>query len=141
MSAREGGHARRIMASYANWLEHHGQVAELAIFRLIGLFDRPAQPDAMGALLGDAAMTPYTGHLRLIGDDSWNNAVDALRRMGLLNRPILEWPGTLDAHPLVREHFREVVRGSDPAIWMEGNRTLFGFYQDQAPTLPSTPRI
>ena len=139
VSAREGGHARRIMASYANWLEYHGQVAELAILRLIGLFDRPAQPDAMGALLGDAAMTPYTGHLRLIGDDSWNHAVDALRRMGLLNRPILEWPGTLDAHPLVREHFREVVRGSDPAIWMEGNRTLFDFYQDQAPTLPSTP--
>jgi tetratricopeptide (TPR) repeat protein len=138
VSAREGGHARRIMASYTDWLEHHGQVAQLAVLRLIGLFDRPAPPEAMGALLADAAMAPYTGHLRVIGDGSWDTAVGDLRKMGLLNRPILEWPGTIDAHPLVREHFREVVRSSDPDIWMQGNRTLFGFYQDQAPERPST---
>ncbi len=138
VSAREGGHARRIMASYTDWLERHDQAAELAILRLIGLFDRPAQPEAMGALLTDAAMTPYTGDLRHIGDENWDAAVGALRRMGLLNRPMLEWPGTIDAHPLVREHFRDVVRGSDPAIWMQGNRTLFGFYQAQAPERPST---
>jgi tetratricopeptide (TPR) repeat protein len=138
VSAREGGHARRIMASYTDWLEHHSQAAQLAILRLIGLFDRPAPPEAMGALLADAAMAPYTGHLQVIGDGSWDAAVGALRKMGLLNKPILEWPGTIDAHPLVREHFREVVRSSDPHIWMQGNRTLFGFYQDQAPKRPST---
>jgi len=138
VDAREGGHARRVMASYANWLERNNQAAELAILRLIGLFDRPAQPEAMGALLADAAMTPYTGQLRRIGDGDWDAAVGALRRMGLLNKPIPEWPGTIDAHPLVREHFREVVRGSDPVIWMQGNRALFDFYQGQAQEFPET---
>jgi len=138
VSAREGGHARRIMASYTNWLQQHGQAAELAILRLIGLFDRPAPPEAMGALLADASMAPYTGHLQRIGDENWAAAVGALRDMGLLNKPILEWPGTIDAHPLVREHFRELVRGSDPNIWMQGNRTLFDFYQAQAPEPAST---
>jgi Trypsin-like peptidase domain len=138
VSAREGGHARRIMASYANWLQRHDQAAELAVLRLIGLFDRPAPPEAMGALLADAAMTPHTGSLQNVGDDNWDTAVSALRRMGLLNKPILEWPGTVDAHPLVREHFREVVRGSDPDVWTQGNRTLFDFYQCQAPERPST---
>jgi len=83
----------------------------------------------VGALLADAAMTPYTGQLRRIGDGDWDAAVGALRKMGLLNKPIPERPGTIDAHPLVREHFREVVRGSDPVIWMQGNRALFDFYQ------------
>ena len=138
VSAREGGHARRIMASYTTWLQRHDQTAELAILRLIGLFDRPAEPEAMGALLADGAMAPYNGNLRIIGDRSWSAAVDALRRMGLLNKPILQWPGTIDAHPLVREHFRELVRASDPNIWTQGNRTLFDFYQAQAPERPST---
>ena len=138
VSAREGGHARRIMASYTNWLQQHDQVAELAILRLIGLFDRPAPPEAMSALLADTAMTPYTGNLQCVGDENWVAAVGALRDMGLLNKPILEWPGTIDAHPLVREHFREAVRGSDPNIWRQGNSTLFDFYQAQAPERPST---
>ena len=136
--AREGGHARRIMASYTNWLERYGQTAELAILRLIGLFDRPAEPEAMSALLADAAMTPYTGSLQIIGDENWSTAVDTLRKMGLLSRPILQWPGTIDAHPLVREHFRELVRRSDPDVWLQGNRTLFGYYQSQAPDFPET---
>jgi tetratricopeptide (TPR) repeat protein len=138
VSAREGGHARRIMASYASWLQRHDQAAELAILRLIGLFDRPAPPEAMGALLADAAMARYTGDLQRVGADNWDAAVGALRGMGLLNKPILEWPGTVDAHPLVREHFRDVVRGSDPDVWTQGNRTLFDFYQGQAPERPST---
>lgn len=138
VSAGQGGHARRVMASYVSWLERYGRIADLAILRLIGLFDRPAQPEAMDALLADHAMVPYTGHLQRVGEDAWNDTVGALRGMGLLNKPILEWPGTIDAHPLVREHFRELVRGSDPNIWTQGNRTLFDFYQAEAPVPAET---
>ena len=62
----------------------------------------------------------------------------ALRKMGLLSREVPEWPGTLDAHPLVREHFRDQVRSSNPAIWMRGNSALFNYSQGQAPQLPSS---
>jgi tetratricopeptide (TPR) repeat protein len=139
VSAREGGHARRIVASYTNWLELHDQAAELAILRLIGLFDRPAEPEAMAALLADGAMAPYTGNLQVIGDKNWSAAVDALRKMGLLNKPILQWPGTVDAHLLVREHFREQLRQNHVDMWLQGNRILYEFYQSQAPDLPETP--
>ena len=64
--------------------------------------------------------------------------VGALREMGLLNRPMPDSPGTLDAHPLVREHFRDQARDSNPDVWIQGNRALFDFYQAEAPPLPST---
>jgi hypothetical protein len=37
---RHGGHARRVMAAYEKWL---GEGPELAVLRLLGLFDRPAR--------------------------------------------------------------------------------------------------
>jgi tetratricopeptide (TPR) repeat protein len=138
VSAREGGHARRIMASYASWLKRHEQEAELAILNLIGLFDRPAAPEAMNALLADASMAPFTGQLHRVDDPAWDAASGALREMGLLNRPMADSPGTLDAHPLVREHFRDEARTNTPNVWIRGNRALFDFYQAEAPERPST---
>src|SRR5260370_16358432 len=61
VDATDVGRARRIMASYANWLERNNQAAELAILRLIGLFDRPAQPQAIGRLSPASALAPITG--------------------------------------------------------------------------------
>lgn len=139
VEVREGGHARRIMATYAAWLEQHGGFDELTILHLIGLFDRPADPDAMRALLADPQMRTFTRGLKL-GGDAWNDAVNALREMGLLNRAFPDLPGTLDAHPLVREHFRDELRKDHPDWWLQGNRTLFGFYQTKAPPLPANSK-
>jgi tetratricopeptide (TPR) repeat protein len=139
LDVREGGHARRIMATYAAWLEREDRFAELTILRLIGLFDRPADPDAMAALLSDPQMRMFTGELNQ-GGDAWNAAVDALREMGLLNREFPDWPGTLDAHPLVREHFRDQLRKEHGEWWLQGNRTLFGYYQTQAPPAPDNSK-
>ena len=51
VEVRQGGHARRIVASYSRWLTDHDRKAELALLQIIGLFDRPATPKAMEALL------------------------------------------------------------------------------------------
>jgi calcineurin-like phosphoesterase family protein len=101
---REGEHARRVMASYARWLAEQKRTAELAILNLIGLFDRPAEPSAMSALLGDSDLSPLTAGLDRVGGVAWNQAVATLQKMGLLNEDAPESPGMLDAHPLVREH-------------------------------------
>ena len=45
---RQGIHARRVMASYQTWF---GEGPELAVLRMLGLFDRPADEKALGALL------------------------------------------------------------------------------------------
>ena len=131
----EGGHARRIMASYGQWLERHGRLAELAVLRVIGLFDRPATPDAMNALLANASLGSAMAEFSHVGSDEWNRCIEALRGMGLLNKEIPNLPGVIDAHPLVREHFRDLLQ-TDGAAWLNGNRTLFEYYQRQAPQKP-----
>ena len=139
VEVREGGHARRIMATYAAWLERNERLPELTVLRLIGLFDRPAEPEAMKALLADPRMRTFTGELEQ-GTNAWNGAADALRAMGLLNREFPDLPGTLDAHPLVREHFRDQLRTEHETWWLQGNRTLFDFYLGQAPPQPDDSR-
>jgi tetratricopeptide (TPR) repeat protein len=136
VSEREGGHARRVMATYAHWLERHERRAELAILYLIGLFDRPAEPEAMEALLADPDLRDFTAELDGVGAEVWNRSVEALRDMGLLNRADPDSPGTLDAHPLVREHFRDELRMEAPEMRSRGNRTLFDFYRATAMEQP-----
>jgi len=126
---REGEHARRVMTTYAGWLTGQGRTAELAILNLIGLFDRPAEPTAMSALLGEDDLGLLTLGLDHVGGIAWNHAVAALQSMGLLNEDAPESPGVLDAHPLVREHFRDELRNR-PEMWLAGNRVLFDYYCD-----------
>ena len=133
----EGGHARRIMASYVRWLEDYNRHAELAILSIIGLFDRPAPPEAMEALLIDREFDPFTTAHERVGSPLWHRCVEALRGMGLLNGEIPDWPGTLDAHPLVREHFRDELQ-SDPAMWISGNEKLYKYYGECASWQPET---
>jgi tetratricopeptide (TPR) repeat protein len=140
VAERDGGHARRIMASYERWLQENLRFSELALLHLIGLFDRPAPPEAMSALLADVDLNPLTAGLDRVGGDVWNRCVDALRGMGLLNKENLEWPGTLDAHPLVREHFRDELQRGDGQMWVEGNRLLFAYYRDTAPPQPTNSK-
>jgi tetratricopeptide (TPR) repeat protein len=137
VDVREGGHARRIMASYVKWLEEDKRRAELAALSIIGLFDRPAAPGAMNALMADRSLKPLTAELDHVGGQVWNRCVGALRGMGLLNNEIPDWPGVLDAHPLVREHFREELQKKGGDMWRQGNRTLFEYYSKQAPLEPS----
>jgi tetratricopeptide (TPR) repeat protein len=136
VAEREGGHARRVMASYERWLQKNQRVAELALLHVIGLFDRPADPEAMRALLAGMDLNPFTAALDEVGGVVWNRCVEALRGMGLLNEENPEWPGTIDAHPLVREHFRDELQQGDRRMWVEGNRRLYAYYRDSAPPLP-----
>ena len=48
---RQGAHARRVMESYQTWF---GEGPELSVLRMFGLFDRPADENALGALLETA---------------------------------------------------------------------------------------
>jgi len=150
-----GGHARQVMASYEKWL---GPGLERAILRLIGLFDRPAEGDALGALraappipgLTDALFrgeAPKKGLAGLfaprkppepIPDAEWNRAVIRLRHARLLGDRDPDDPDALDAHPLVREHFGEQLRAADAAAWRAGHDRLYEHYRRQAPEWPDT---
>jgi tetratricopeptide (TPR) repeat protein len=132
---RKGGHALRVIGTYADWL---GEGPELAALRLLGLFDRPAQPKALAALRAKPAIARLTEPLVDLGEEDWQLALSNLREHGLLLPADLRQPGTLDAHPLVRVFFQEDLEKNRPEAWKAGNLRLYEHLQKEAPDFPGT---
>jgi hypothetical protein len=61
----QGGHAFRVMEAYERWFEAEGEAGarQLAILRLLGLFDRPASADCLAALRREPAIAGLTDAL------------------------------------------------------------------------------
>ena len=134
---RQGAHARKVMQSYQSWL---GEGTELAILRMLGLFDRPADEEAFGALLKSPAIPGLTESLTDLHPTEWQAILAKLRRAKLLAREDPLNSGQLDTHPLVREYFGEQLRSQQADAWKECNRRLFHYYQTLAPELPNSFR-
>jgi len=134
---RQGVHARKVMESYQSWL---GEGPELAILRLLGLFDRPADEKSICALLKSPAIPALTESLTDLSPSEWRTILARLRRARLLAGEDPHSPGHLDTHPLVREYFGEQLRSQQTAAWKECNRRLFHYYQMLAPELPNSFR-
>jgi tRNA A-37 threonylcarbamoyl transferase component Bud32/predicted ATPase len=130
---RQGFHARRVMESYQSWL---GEGAELSVLRMLGLFDRPADERAFGALLKPPAIPGLTESLTDLSPSERRAIIDRLRRARLLSEEDLHNPGHLDAHPLIREYFGEQLRSQQTDAWKECNRRLYNYYRALAPQLP-----
>lgn len=86
------GHAFRVMAAYEQWLARDGRNVELAILRLLGLFDRPATPDCLDALRQAPAIDGLTDSLVPLTDAQWTLAVTRLVRLGFVEEQPWEPP-------------------------------------------------
>jgi len=86
------GHAFRVMDAYEQWLARDGRHVELAILRLLGLFDRPATPDCLGALRNAPAIDGLTDSLVTLTDAQWNLAVKRLVQLGFVEEQPWEPP-------------------------------------------------
>ena len=122
----QGGHAQRVMRSYAIWLEGK---PELDILHLLGLFDRPADGGAIQALRKKPVIRGLTNALRGLSEAQWQYAVQYLRDLRLLDRKDDASPDTLDCHPLVREHFGAVLKTQRPTAWKEAHSRLYEHYK------------
>jgi hypothetical protein len=120
----------KVMESYQTWL---GEGPELAILRMLGLFDRPADEKALGALLKSPAIPGLTESLTDLSKTEWRTILARLRRARLLAAEDPHNPGHLDTHPLVREYFGEQLRSQRTEAWKECNRRLFNYF-------PSSPK-
>ena len=78
---RQGVHARKVMESYQTWF---GEGPELSVLRLLGLFDRPADEKALGALLKPPAIRGLTESLADLSPTEWRTILARLRRARLL---------------------------------------------------------
>ncbi|HEX2120239.1 MAG TPA: NB-ARC domain-containing protein, partial [Thermoanaerobaculia bacterium] len=91
-SEETSGHAFRVMEAYEQWLARDGRNVELAILRLLGLFDRPATPDCLGALRQAPAIDGLTDSLVSLTDAQWNLAVKRLVQLGFVEEQPWEPP-------------------------------------------------
>ena len=78
---RQGVHARKVMESYQTWF---GEGPELSVLRMLGLFDRPADEKALGALLKPPAIPGLTESLTDLSPTEWRTILAKLRRARLL---------------------------------------------------------
>jgi tetratricopeptide (TPR) repeat protein len=132
---KQGGRAFRVIDAYARWL---GEGPELAILRLLGLFDRPAEAGALKALRAAPPIPGLTECLVDLSEDDWHSAITTLRDHSLLAAADPREPETLDAHPLVRACFADLLETGHPDAWQEGNRRLYEYLRQAAPDLPDT---
>ncbi|MFH1466055.1 MAG: toll/interleukin-1 receptor domain-containing protein, partial [Pseudomonadota bacterium] len=112
-----GDHARRVLEAYERWLDP----LDAALWRLLGLFDRPARPALIGALR-QPAIPGLTDALAGLSERQWRTHVHRLEELDLLSAGA---DGTLDAHPLLREHLGAALREGAPAAWRAGHRRLY----------------
>jgi len=134
---RQGAHARKVMESYQTWL---GEGPELAVLRMLGLFDRPADEKALRALLIPPAILGLTESLTDLRPSEWRTILARLQRARLLAGEDPHNPGHLDAHPLVREYFGEQLRRQQTNAWKESNRRLYHYYRTLTAQLPNSFR-
>jgi len=131
--------ARRVMDSYEKeWLA--GQPILLAILYCVGLFDRPASADCLGALRLKPAIPGLTDPLVDLAGEQWRRNVERLREVRLLAPRDPSDPDALDAHPLVREWFGERLKQTDEAAWKAAHSRLYDHLrratrEGDAPTL------
>jgi hypothetical protein len=115
---RYGGHAQRVMASYEKWF---GEGPELAILRMLGLFNRPADKEAINALRATPVIKGLTETIRPLTEHKWKQTLATLRRAKLLSEPSPNQPDMLDTHPLIREHFGQQLKREHSNTWKAAN--------------------
>ncbi len=122
----QGGHARRVMESYENWL---GRGPERDILYIMGLFDRPAPGGAIEALREAPVIEGVTSNLQDLSHAKRQYAVQRLRRLGLLGCRNDDRPDDLDSHPLVRQHFGEKLESKASDAWKAAHTRLYEYYK------------
>lgn len=126
LEERHGGHARRVMESYENWLSGK---PELTILYLMGLFDRPVEKRAIETLLAYQSLHKFTDSIINSSCGTWHFAVENLRDLQLLSSQENNIDNIIDCHPLIREHFGEKLKKTNPEVWKKAHYCLYKYYQ------------
>jgi len=110
----------------------------IALWQLLGLFDRPATADCLEALQQAPAIPGLTETLIELSEAQRNIALSRLESAKLLtvNRDAAGQLLSLDAHPLVREYFVQKLRIHHPKAWREAHQRLYQHLCDTTKDLP-----
>ncbi len=139
------GHAFRAMQAYETWLEQAGKEGqqELAILRIMGLFDRPADVGCFNALIQASVIAGLTEPLSTMDEPELNCCLDELEQSKLITINRDNATGelvNLDAHPLIREYFAEQLEKTKPDAFQQAHQRIFehlceSTHESEQPTL------
>lgn len=118
-------YAFKTINAYEKWLEASGDdgLRQLAILRLLGLFDRPADFSCLAALRRPPAISDLTESLVAINEEEWDRTLATLADTGLISVKIAH--SAVDAHPIIREYFAEELQERTPKAWLSAHRRLY----------------
>jgi tetratricopeptide (TPR) repeat protein len=134
-----GGHARRVIESYARWFrDNPKQQVEFESLQMLGLFDRPIEPGAWKVLIEKPAIRGLTDNISRADESRWRTALGVLRGARLLAEKDADSPATIDCHPLIREHFSDLLRNDQATAWKKAHERLFKFFHHDTTQLPKT---
>lgn len=131
----QGRHPRRMMAAFE---KRFGESPEVELLRILGLFDYPSECGAIAALRAAPQIANLTEHIAGLSEADWLRLLLKLREKKLIAPQSKYEPDMLDAHPLMREHFGEKLRKSNPEAWKEAQSRLYEYYKAQAKEYPGT---
>ncbi len=130
-------HARHLFGAY---VEHLGEASpEVAVLRLLGFFDRPADEKLLAVLReADATeLSALTAPLRNLSEADWRRVLRRLSVLRLIDLAASPSP-PVDSQPLLRECFAEQVRTRFPEAWQAGHRRLFEHLCETTERQPAT---
>ena len=131
-------HAFKVMQAYERWFSEGKQHnTELALLRLLGLFDHPIEQTVLEILRQEQIPQLTEG----IKPNAWHSAITALRdKHHLLVQAHNPKNDQLDCHPLIRAYFARQLQISAPDAWRAAHAQLYDYYKalpnkDQPDTL------
>ena len=131
-ATRSYGHAFKAMEAYERWFQREGDAGQrqLAILRLLGLFDRPASKDCLDALRTLPVIPALTESIVGLTARDWTLVTKRLEEINLLS---VQEDGSFDAHPLLREYFSQRLRETQPETWRAAHGRIYRHLCDTAP--------
>ena len=123
-ATRPYGHAFKAMEAYRKWFAGAGEQGQrqLAILRLLALFDRPASRHYLDALRAKPLIAGLTEAFVGLTQRDWNLALSRLAEINLL---AVQADGSVDCHPLLREYFATQLRQEQPGAWRVAHKRLY----------------
>ena len=131
---KDSRHAFKIMQAYERWFSEDKQYnAELALLRLLGLFDHPIEQSVLQILQQEQIPQLTEG----IKTNAWSSAIATLRDdHHLLAQANNTQDDQLDCHPLIRAYFAHRLKSQSPDAWRAAHSKLYDYYKN----LPSKPQ-
>lgn len=128
-ATRPYGHAFKAIEAYEKWFETGDEQAkpQLAVLRLLGLFDRPASEGCLKALRAEPKISGLNDALAGGSDKNWNIALSRLQEINLVG---IKDDDSVDCHPLIREYFAVQLKTKQPKAWRAGHKRLYEYLRD-----------